>query len=60
MTNTGGPFISLKATSKKNQITVCWQSIDTKKLQIEKYYVLINGERKETVENPFFIEKILT
>lgn len=45
----GGPIISLKAVSKKNQITLCWQSIDSRKMPIDAYQLLINGERRETV-----------
>ena len=45
----GGPIISLKAIPKNNQVTLCWQSIDSRKMQIEAYQLLINGESRETV-----------
>lgn len=51
-TNLGGPIISLKANPKKDQITVCWHSIDTAmKPVVDHYEMLINGEKRETVSH---------
>ncbi len=49
-TNLGGPIISLKANPNKNQLTVCWLSIDSSKLPIEHYEIVVNGEKKEKVK----------
>ena len=49
-TNLGGPIISLKANPNKNQLTVCWLSIDSSKLPIEHYEIIVNGEKKEKVK----------
>lgn len=46
----GGPIISLKATSKKNQVLLCWQSIDSKKMPIDQYQLMINGEKREIIK----------
>ena len=56
VTPLGGSVISLKSTSKDNQVIICWQSIDTRQAPIEQYQLLINGERKEIVEkHTYFI-----
>ena len=49
MTNLGGPVISLKANRNRNEITVCWDSIDSLKMPIEHYELIINGEKKDYV-----------
>jgi len=46
----GGPIISLKATGKRNQVLLCWQSIDSKKLPIDQYQLMINGEKREIIK----------
>jgi len=61
LTPLGGPVISLKSTSKENQVIICWQSIDTRQAPIEQYQLVVNGERKEIVKNSkLFYQKIYT
>ena len=47
----GGPIISAKANRKPGQITVCWLSIDRKGDLIDKYELLINGEKKDEIKS---------
>ena len=55
-TSLGGPIISLKASSNNSQLTVCWLSIDSTKLPIDHYELVINGEKKEKIQPlKFFI-----
>ena len=53
-TNLGGPIISLKENPRSDQITVCWQSIDTPKCPISVYELLINEEKRDVVSCLFF------
>ena len=47
-------MISLKANPNKDQITVYWASIDSPKMPIECYELVINGEKKEIVIIVFY------
>ena len=47
----GGPVISLKANTQRNQFTVCWLSIETSSMPIYRYDVLVNGERRQKINS---------
>ena len=48
-TNLGGPIISLKENGRSDQITLCWQSIDSPKCAINCYDLLINEQKRDVV-----------
>ncbi|CAF0781764.1 unnamed protein product [Brachionus calyciflorus] len=50
-TSLGGPIISLKANRQKDQITICWLSIDPEETFIKSYELLINGKKHDEVRS---------
>ena len=57
-TGMGGPVISLKSDSRKNQMCIVWLSIDSPEQPIDYYQLLINGEKKQLVRLLIFKFKI--